>query len=204
MRLPLQLEELLEQLVGEPGDDGGRGEASSIDGCDGCGDRGLQVLSVVVLAGGGNGGTGMPKGDNSRAGGDKSISGEGSRTAQEDKMVSGEGTRGNIIAGCGGESQVLAERPLLLLPPPASLELQAVFEAAVEAGNAPNEAYQLLLPVLRNWAVLLCQQLGSGAEAGAEDLQGMQHVRQAVFASLEGFFTQFGMRECLMLLRQQQ
>lgn len=55
---------------------------------------------------------------------------------------------------------IFAELPLLLLPAAAQIELEELFTAAVEQGYSELESYRYLLPLLRDWAMLLLPKPG--------------------------------------------
>jgi hypothetical protein len=90
---------------------------------------------------------------------------------------------------------VLAKLPLLVLPPAAAAELQALCTGLIaEKGLLPAAAYQEVLPLLQDLAVVL-----AAAEVGRATAQNQLH--EAMLAALQNCFVAHGLTACMELLQ---
>lgn len=105
-------------------------------------------------------------------------------------------------AAAARASTVIARLPLLVLAKDVQQELQQLLEAAMSDGLTYQEAYEDLLPLLQDWALLL--QLLGRTDAAALLLQqpgdAVIGVHDAVFAAVAACFAEHGMKESLKLL----
>jgi hypothetical protein len=104
---------------------------------------------------------------------------------------------------------ILAKLPLLVLPAGAAAELQQLAAGMVLEGLQPAAAYQELLPLLQDFAVVLSSSSSSsgthrhGSAEGSQQQQQQhrqQHLLGAVAAALLDCFEQHGLAECAKLL----
>jgi hypothetical protein len=97
---------------------------------------------------------------------------------------------------------VLAKLPLLLLPPAAAAELQGLCTGlTAEQGLAPAAAYQEVLPLLQDLAVVLTRN-GSSLMHSASNAGFSQHaLLRPLVAAVLACFEQQGMVHCMQLLQ---
>uniref|UniRef100_A0A383VC38 Uncharacterized protein n=1 Tax=Tetradesmus obliquus TaxID=3088 RepID=A0A383VC38_TETOB len=92
---------------------------------------------------------------------------------------------------------VLAKLPLLLLPHAAAAELQQLHAGLSADGLAPAAAYQELLPLLQDLAVVLG---GAAAAQAGSAAASRHHLLDVLKGAIAACFEQQGLVSCLQLL----
>eukprot|EP00775_Hariotina_reticulata_P010372 gene10372-10530_t len=124
-------------------------------------------------------------------------------------------TAGQGASGIG--SSVLGQLPLLLLPDAAALEVHALHQQLVAGGLSDGAAFQLLLPMMQDWATFLqwpdistqAQHGGGNTSASAASNQQTQaklwhEAGLKLYVNLAACFDDCGLTECRKLVQQQQ
>jgi hypothetical protein len=97
---------------------------------------------------------------------------------------------------------VLAKLPLLVLPPAAAAELQALCTGlTAEQGLSPAAAYQEVLPLLQDLAVVLTHDESSSMHPAGSGQSSQHALLQPLMAALLACFEQQGMVHCPELLQ---